>query len=696
MLANWRSRDSKIDPLRTKVVDVDDIYDEFGWGVFDPAAIRDFLKFAWEKYSPEVKYCCLFGDTTFKYKNFSENQIGKNFVPTYTAVHDRSGLTTDDYFTWFDENHIPYISIGRLSANDKESAKILVNKTIEYEKNPEIGLWHNRVLWIADDEFIFQGNPDKGNTVFTENIEELDGNNYIPQSFERKKILLIEYPLNNLRKPEVTEDLIAAINDGYIIMNYIGHGNNDVLAHEYILRGSRDIERLNNGDRQSLFLVFSCSVGQFDKPEIISLAEILHLRKDGGCIGVIAPTRVTLNYKNVGLNKLFYEKLFNQEINPDYRIGLPLKLGKVKLGDDGNSNRYNLLGDPATRLMIPRYSFNFAEVDTIYRLEKLDINGNITDGIHDIPYDGTLYVRAHGPKIHKSYTVANKTIEYTLPGKIFYNGEIDITGENFDVSFVVPVDLPSDISESKEFTKESKIFFFATDGNTEASGTLENFYVGGIDPEATEDTTGPEIKLTFDGKSFDEGDYIRRQPALSLEIDDDSGINILGNRGHNIMLLIDKTEAVVLTDRFKTINGYTTGTIEYIFPVLSPGEHTFQFTAYDTYNNASKKSITSQVVGTETGDVTILDPLNYPNPMSSDGTTFTFSLNDDVRYADIKIFSQSGRLIDTTKFNAEYGFNRVYWKPPVILANGVYFYKISIISINGRKSSKIEKLVVMR
>jgi len=67
-----------------------------------------------------------------------------------------------------------------------------------------------------------------------------------------------------------------------------------------------------------------------------------------------------------------------------------------------------------------------------------------------------------------------------------------------------------------------------------------------------------------------------------------------------------------------------------------------------------------------------------------------------VRYADIKIYSQSGRLIDTTKLNAGYGFNQVYWKPPVILANGVYFYKISVISMNGRKSSKIEKLVVMR
>ena len=137
--------------------------------------------------------------------------------------------------------------------------------------------------------------------------------------------------------------------------------------------------------------------------------------------------------------------------------------------------------------------------------------------------------------------------------------------------------------------------------------------------------------------------------------------------------MIDKTEVIFLTDRLR-----------------------FEFTAYDSYNNASKKTVTAHVVGSETGDVTIINLLNYPNPMGSEGTTFTFSLNDEARYADIKIYSQSGRLVDKIKFSAEHGFNDVYWKPPIVLANGVYFYKLTVASINGRKSTKIEKLVVMR
>ena len=690
-LADWRARDSLIDPLTTKVVDINDVYDEFAWGVYDPTAIRDYLMYLKRYATPAIRYCCFFGDTTYKYKNLDEGQASQNLVPTYTAISQNLGLATDDYFAWFDDNHIPEVALGRLCVNTKESAKIIVDKIIAYEQEPENGIWHNRVLLIGDDEYGFQGTVYRSNAIFTENIEDIDTGGFIPQSFECKKILLIEYPIVNLRKPEVTEDLFSAINDGYLIMNYIGHGNNDVLAHEYILKGSRDIERYNNGARQSLFLVFSCAVAQFDKPDNISLAEQLNLRMDGGCIAVIAATRFTSNTRNVNLNKTFYQYFFDQSSNPEYRLGESLARGKAQHHGDNNSNRYVLIGDPATRIANPRLHFNLADIDSICRLQKLDIVGSVQGENTTIPYEGTLSVKARGPRIYKTYSANKLLIDYTAPGKLFHYGEYAISGENFTSSFVVPKDL----SESNHGGSESKIFFFATGQDEEAAGVIENFSIGGIFPNAPDDRSAPEIRFSFDGKLFNDGDYIRRQPNMTVEISDESGINIMGNRGHNIKLLIDKSDSYVLTDRFMTINGYTTGTVEYQLPVLSPGEHLFEFTAYDTYNNAAKKTVTVNVVGSESGDVAIINPLNYPNPMENDGTTFTFSLDDDVRSSNIKVYSQSGRLIDTVPCSPEYGFNQIFWKPPVTLANGVYFYKISIVTMNGRKSSKIEKLVVM-
>jgi len=682
-LAEWRSRDSHLDPLTPMVVNVADIYDEFNWGVLDPMSIRDFLKFSWENNAQRKRfYCCIFGDTIYKYKNLTENQAGKNFVPTYMGMDANGPVTSDDYYGCFNIIGLPSFSFGRLCATDKESAQILVDKIIEYERNPEQGLWHNRVLLIADDE---TGEGGFGNElVHSTDIESLDNPAYIPSSMERMKIMLIEYPLKNFRKPEVTEDLLSAFHDGYITASFIGHGNNNLLAHEHILVGARDIERFNNASRQPLFTVFSCTVGNFAQLDNISLAEMLHLRKGGGCIGVIAATSRTYSLKNIALNKSLFINLFDRKINPDHRIGYGLLKAKLDVIDE-NSNRYILLGDPATRLMIPGYGFTVASVDTIYRLQKLDLSGCINDGNNPLSYNGTLHIRALGTKKHKKY----KTQSYTQPGKTFYFGEIPISENHFDAALVIPKDIPSG-------GKESSIHFFATGQEVEAAGSIDEIYIGGLYEQAPDDRNGPEIQLAFDGKNFDDGDYISRQPSLQATISDPSGINVYGNRGHNITILTDKTDIVILTNRFKSVKGYTTGMFEYSLPILSPGEHSFEITVYDTYNNVTKKRVSSYVVGSETGDISILNLLNYPNPMDSEGTTFAFSLTDEARYAEIKIYSQSGRLVDTLKFNAEYGFNMVKWKPLYTIANGVYFFKLTVKSLNGRKSSKIEKLVVMR
>jgi len=687
-LAAWRSRDSQVDPLTSMTVDAQDIYDEFGWGVFDPVSIRDFLKFAWENYNSPVRYCCLLGDAIWKYKNLDEEQKNRFLVPTIYHIDYHGNTATDDFYTWFDTPTLPYLAIGRMCANDIESAKILVDKTIDYESNPEKGLWHNRVLFVADDEL---GDKGIGSEMeFTNNTEILDTEGYVPRYLERTKIMQMEYPLKNLRKPDATEDLIKEINKGYLLINFIGHGNNELISHEHILEGSRDLERINNGSRQSLFVLFSCSVAHFDRIDNLSLGEMLHLREEGGCVAVIAAARETWNALNFDLNKSFYLNLFDKKQNPDHRIGEALKFSKVKSYTDSNANRYALMGDPATRLMIPQNSFAVADVDTVHRLEKLDLSGSVTDSSGPISYNGTLYIKAQGPLIHKTYTAnGGRKVSYTLPGKTFYNGKVAVSGDTFNAELVIPKDL----APKKD---DSKILFFCTGDTNEASGILEKFSIGGIYPGAADDVSGPDIIFSFDGKLFDDGDYIGRQPTLKATITDPSGINIYGNRGHNITLTIDDSEVEILTDSFQNINDYITGTLEYKCPILTSGEHTFELSVYDNYNNIAKKHVTASVVGSETGEIVIQNLLNYPNPMDDDGTTFTFNLNDEANRAEIKLFSQSGRFVNSISFSASYGYNTVFWKPDFSLANGVYFYKLTVRSLNGRKASKIEKLVVMR
>jgi len=83
-LANYRQDQG----LRTSVVDVQDLYDEFNYGIANPSAIRDFLALAYSTWqAPAPTYVVLFGDGNFDPKNYlGFNRI--NLVPPYLSVVD--------------------------------------------------------------------------------------------------------------------------------------------------------------------------------------------------------------------------------------------------------------------------------------------------------------------------------------------------------------------------------------------------------------------------------------------------------------------------------------------------------------------------------------------------------------------------------------------------------------------------------
>ena len=104
--------------LRVKVVDVADIYDEFSYGVVTPAAIKDFLTYAYESWSPPaVQYVLLVGDHSVDYKD-NDGGGAQNFVPSYLSFTEHMGETvTDEYFAHISgDDAVPDIYLGRLPA----------------------------------------------------------------------------------------------------------------------------------------------------------------------------------------------------------------------------------------------------------------------------------------------------------------------------------------------------------------------------------------------------------------------------------------------------------------------------------------------------------------------------------------------------------------------------------------------------
>ncbi len=83
-LADYRATQG----LRIQVVNVQDVYDEFGYGIPDAAAIRDFLAYTYANWtSPAPSYVVLFGDGNFDPKD----NLGRgepSLIPPYLAPVD--------------------------------------------------------------------------------------------------------------------------------------------------------------------------------------------------------------------------------------------------------------------------------------------------------------------------------------------------------------------------------------------------------------------------------------------------------------------------------------------------------------------------------------------------------------------------------------------------------------------------------
>jgi hypothetical protein len=92
----------------------------------------------------------------------------------------------------------------------------------------------------------------------------------------------------------------------------------------------------------------------------------------------------------------------------------------------------------------------------------------------------------------------------------------------------------------------------------------------------------------------------------------------------------------------------------------------------------------------------------FPNPFDNDGTRFSFLLQG-TESADLKIhvFSQAGRSIYTGVIRGlNPGYHQIAWDGHDAegdeLANGVYFYRVSVTSASGATTQQLGKLVKLR
>lgn len=319
--------------LTTMVVELEDIYDEFNYGISSPEAIKEFLSFAyynWNKNGPD--YVVLAGEGTYDYKNHLE--YNDNLVPAMLMATPYGLFASDNWFADVKGNDgVPEMAIGRLPVMNTAELQDYIDKISRYESSG--GEWTSRVLMLAD-------NPDNAGDFPQDS-------SYLASLFPGYTVQLIHLP-DFPTEEQARQKVLEGINNGAVLVNYIGHAGLDRLGNEKLL-WSGDMSALQNWDQLPLVTAMTCIVGRFSIPGLDTLSEELLLKSNGGAAAVWAPTGASLNDLGRQLAEKFFiaafqagEKTLGQAVKKalaDYNVlgGPPFML-----------YIYNLLGDPALEI----------------------------------------------------------------------------------------------------------------------------------------------------------------------------------------------------------------------------------------------------------------------------------------------------------------------------------------------------------
>ncbi len=707
--------------LSVAVVTPQQIYNEFSSGAQDVTAIRDFLRMLYKKSETgnQPKYCLMVGDASYDYLDILPNN--SNFVPTWESINSLSpaaSFATDDYFALLDDTEggfsgdvLGYVDMGfgRLPVKTLEQARQMVDKIIGYA-TPSDGRmkpWRNMITVVADDQ--------DSNTHLdqAEALASFMKSNF--NIFNYDKIYFDAYPQisasGGQRYPEVNAAINRKISTGTVLINYVGHGGELGWAHERVLEVA-DITAWRNADALAFFITATCEFSRYDDPVRVSAGEEVILNPYGGGVGLFTTSRVTYSGPNEETNTAFVKWLLTQTQDGEYRsLGEATRLAKAELGTGrGNTTRFILLCDPALTLAFPvnkvvTTSINGKAVgsaaDTLSALQQVTIEGKVVTESGSLlsDFNGTCFVSVYDKEsvvntLGQDYN--SVATSFSLRKNVLYNGVAEVKNGLFSVSFIVPYDIAFNFGKGR-------ISYYARNDEMDANGIFENFIIGGISTDAEEDVTPPEITLYMNDKEFRDGGLTGPNPVLLAELYDESGINSSGNGiGHDLTAVLDNetADAYILNEFYMADKGtYKSGGLSYQLFNLSEGEHVIKVTAWDVFNNSTSKAIRFRV---GSADQPESDNIHcYPNPFYNQCRfDIEHNLAGQTLEVSIDIFDMVGRKIRQIKeYQVPTGnhLNPIYFdgqsEDGSSLGAGLYLYKITLTTNEGRSVEKTGKLV---
>lgn len=354
--------------VKTCIVNVEDIYNQFGFGYSTPESIKLFFETVLAKWgTPLPSYTTLIGDANYDFKGYvlkaSGVRLGENYVPSYGVP------VGDNWYVTFNENiiPIPQLKLGRIPINESGELEMYQDK-VENNFNSEYDDWNKKYLFFS------------GGIESTEYAVIKSANDAVISNIIKPKPISGIYthfyktadPTSDFG-PYTPQEIRSAISQGGVFISYVGHSGTSTWDNSI-----NSTEQLKNDvNRNPLITDFGCSTNKFAEPDITAFGEKFLLRADGQALTYIGNSSLGFVSTATNAPKLFYSSFLTDSTKEIGNAHLYLKSQLFSnLGSSDVVKIFSLtntiLGDPTIRLKIPKLPDLEINEQSLY-LNKTDL-----------------------------------------------------------------------------------------------------------------------------------------------------------------------------------------------------------------------------------------------------------------------------------------------------------------------------------
>jgi len=318
--------------LNTRVVDQQDIFNQFNGGHPDPAAIRQFVRYVYHNFpvsgsNARLSSLTLLGLGTIDWVNTSRQSASKNKLMVWQRTISEISSASDDWYGMITQDNFPELAIGRYPVKNVTELNTMIANFRDYTRNIIPGWWRNSAVLLADD--LYNGPNTYYEDTHTRQVQQTAS--LMVPSVYADKIFAWNYPYDEFQnKPGARDRIVSSVNDGKLVWIYIGHGSYDNLGTEDYFNMSTDMGRLANGKKMPLFIAMSCSVSNFDYWGFESLGEKIVLKPQNGAIASWSASRISFPTQNASLLYLLVPRMINQ----NYSLGKARMDAKIAYTSD--------------------------------------------------------------------------------------------------------------------------------------------------------------------------------------------------------------------------------------------------------------------------------------------------------------------------------------------------------------------------